>query len=290
MSPDLTRGEYLVGLAGVGLVRLHRTGDVSSKQAILAELRDALDHINQPPFDQDMLGEELELEAGYQRWASVYDCPGNPVTEYEQPAVWGLIDELAGEPILDAACGTGRHLAHLVEGGRAAMGVDLNEAMLDRARTKVPRAELRPGDLFALPVEDGSFAGAVCCLALEHVKDLTQAYRELRRAVRPGGWVVVSTTHPTIRSVLGWGAWFIDGMGRGEVPTYAQTVSDHLNSALRAGLTLVHVLEPAIDEAFLKRLPPEEAPIASAAALRGVPVVLVCHYQREDARPDQRHS
>jgi len=272
----------VVGMAGLGLLRLHRSGDTSTSPAIVDELRQVLPRIGEPPFDADVLGEQLDIVGGYERWATVYDAPGNPVVAHEQPVMWSWLEGLHGEPVLDAACGTGRHLAHLIEGGRSTIGVDMTPAMLAVAAAKAPRADLRAGDLLELPVEDASVAGVVCALALEHLEDLPGAYRELARVVRPRGWVLVSTTHPAIRSILGWGAWFIDAAGRGEVPTYPQTVADHLNAAVDAGLRLVECREPAIDREWAAALAPSDAPIGGAVAMRGVPVVLACRFQRPE--------
>jgi len=278
---DLTVGECLVGMIGLGLLRLHRRGDTSAKTAIISELRSTLDRMDEPPLNRDALGEPLGVASGYERWAAVYDQPGNPVIDHEQPAVWQLLDALPGQPVLDAACGTGRHLAHLAARGRTVIGVDLTPAMLARAKSKVPTADLRHGDLLALPLENNSVAGAVCALALEHVQDLSRAFSELARVVEPGGWVVVSTTHPAVRSILGWGAWFTDRVGRGEIPTHQQTMSDYLNAAHHAGLRLVVCSEPAIGE---HGQPPPTAGIATAgetSALDKFPVVLICQFERQ---------
>ena len=42
---------------------------------------------------------------------------------------------------------------------RDVVGVDLSEAMLARARAKLPGVDLRRGELTALPFDDGAFAG-----------------------------------------------------------------------------------------------------------------------------------
>jgi SAM-dependent methyltransferase len=102
--------------------------------------------------------------------AAVYDLPGNPVVAQEEPHVQALIG-LPGEPVLDAGCGTGRHLAWLGAHGRAVIGVDQSPEMLARARVKVPDADLRPGQLESLPADDQAVAGVVCALALEHVAE-----------------------------------------------------------------------------------------------------------------------
>src|SRR5438067_13347937 len=124
----------LVGTAGLGLLRLHRSGDTSAASTIRTELAAALGRIEEPPFDEDVLGESLDLHGGYTRWATVYDHPGNPVIDHEQPVVWALLDTLRGDPVLDAACGTGRHLHHLASTGRQVSGAATTAARLEVAR------------------------------------------------------------------------------------------------------------------------------------------------------------
>lgn len=284
MTRHLTRGELAAGIAGLALLRAHHNDDTRDAEAIKDELASTLAHINEPPLGQDLLGEPLDPGAGYARWASVYDQPGNWVIDCEEPVVWALLDRLEGEPVLDAACGTGRHLDQLAALGRKVIGVDLTTAMLEKARARVPVAQLKEGDLLALPVEDGAVAGVVSALALEHVSDLPQAYAELARVVRPGGWVVISTVHPTTRGMLGMEAYFVDAIGPGHVITHPQTLSDHLNAAAAAGLVLQSCHEPVIDTDTALRLAPS-APVGGAIGLRGVPIVLVCEFRKVEPSP-----
>ena len=55
-----------------------------------------------------------------------------------------------------------------------------------------PHADLH-GSIDAIPVEDASFDVVLCLQVLEHVPDPAAAVRELRRVVRPGGRVLLST-------------------------------------------------------------------------------------------------
>jgi SAM-dependent methyltransferase len=55
-----------------------------------------------------------------------------------------------------------------------------------------PHADLH-GSLESIPVEDASFELVLCLQVLEHVPDPGAAVRELRRVVRPGGSVLLST-------------------------------------------------------------------------------------------------
>lgn len=103
----------------------------------------------------------------------------------------------AGERILDMGCGPGFYAAELLEevgGEGSVVGVDTSAAMLGVAANRSKdraNADFRQGDATALPVEDGEFDAALAVQVLEYVEDATAGLRELRRALRPGGRVVV---------------------------------------------------------------------------------------------------
>jgi arsenite methyltransferase len=148
----------------------------------------------------------------------------------------------AGERILDVGCGPGFYVAELLDGvgpdGRV-VGVDPSEAMLAVA---AHRCEGRPNVAFhraaatALPVEDGGFDGAVCVQVLEYVEDVPRALTEMRRALRPGGRVVVwdvdwatvswhsSDADRTARVLRAWDAHL-------EHPSLPRTLSAQLRAA-----------------------------------------------------------
>jgi SAM-dependent methyltransferase len=65
--------------------------------------------------------------------------------------------------VLDAGCGTGRVAIELARRGYDTAGVDVDPALLDRARAKAPELEWSLGDLADLPADHvpGPFAAAV---------------------------------------------------------------------------------------------------------------------------------
>ena len=98
------------------------------------------------------------------------------------------------EAFLDAGCGDGRYLAALeAELPERIAGVDISERILETARARVPRAELRQANLESLPFADGEFDLVLSSQVIEHVVDAEAALRELARVLRSGGTLVLST-------------------------------------------------------------------------------------------------
>lgn len=100
----------------------------------------------------------------------------------------------AGGRVLDAACGGGWGTAVLAESAAGAVGVDFSPAAIADARRDYGEvANFQEGDLRRLPFDAGEFDCVVCFEAIAHVADPEQALDELRRVLRPGGRLLVST-------------------------------------------------------------------------------------------------
>ena len=99
----------------------------------------------------------------------------------------------AGARVLDAASGEGYGAAILAAGGAASVtGVDIDAHVVDAAREKYG-LEFHASDVVDMPFADDSFDVAVSFETIEHVPDAAKAVAELRRVLRPGGRLVVST-------------------------------------------------------------------------------------------------
>jgi len=102
---------------------------------------------------------------------------------------------VAGEHVLDAACGTGvvaRHAAPLVAPGGSVVGVDVNPGMLAVAARLAPGVTWQRADIAALPFADGAFDVVLCEQALMFFPDRTAALAELRRVLADGGRIALS--------------------------------------------------------------------------------------------------
>jgi ubiquinone/menaquinone biosynthesis C-methylase UbiE len=102
--------------------------------------------------------------------------------------------QLPCESFLDAGCGDGRYLRALdAELPERIAGVDISERILETAHTAIPRAELRQGNLEALPFDDAAFDLVLCTQVIEHVVDAVAGVGEILRVLQPGGRLVIST-------------------------------------------------------------------------------------------------
>ncbi len=93
---------------------------------------------------------------------------------------------------LDLGCGDGR-LSAMIEAGEVT-AADVSGVALDRARRRLTDAllvELTPGT--RLPFADGSFELVTCLEMIEHVVDLQSLVSEIRRVLRPGGKLALTT-------------------------------------------------------------------------------------------------
>ncbi|MXQ13303.1 class I SAM-dependent methyltransferase [Microvirga makkahensis] len=102
-----------------------------------------------------------------------------------------LRDVTAGR-VLETAAGTGiatRALAAALPPLVEIIATDLNQEMLDQARTKLqaPNVTWRQTDAQTLPFEDTSFDAVVCQFGVMFFPDKQKAYREALRVLKPGG-------------------------------------------------------------------------------------------------------
>ena len=119
------------------------------------------------------------------------------------PAIFGqwaapiadAADLAADARALDVACGTGvvtRELARRL-GPSNVRGLDCNAGMLAVARDVGPDILYEQGHAEALPYDAGSFDAITCAFGLMFFADRVAALRQMWRALRPGGRLVVAT-------------------------------------------------------------------------------------------------
>ncbi len=201
----------------------------------------------------------VPTQAGYDRWAEIYDSEDNALVLLEELHIHPLIGDVASLAVADIGCGTGRHAVQLAKAGAKVTAVDFSKEMLQRARNK-PGAEtitfLQHDLAQPFPLPTASFDRVLCCLVLDHIADLNNFFAELRRLCRPNGYIVISVMHPAM-SLRGVQARFTDPATGQKVllESAVHQTSDYLMAAKRAGLNFDHISEHCVDSALAARSP-----------------------------------
>lgn len=270
-----TFGNYVLGLAGLSLIRRWYHAEAVDHRRPLVELAGQLD-------DHDLLTfsfatPEMAARDGYTAWSDSYDGD-NPMIAAEEAIVTPRMAQIyePGAVALDAGCGTGRHAATLAEIGYQVIGTDLTPAMLDVARAKVPGADFREGTFEDLPVDDGSVDLVTSALAVCHATDLAVVFAEFARVLKPGGRVIVSDPHPTF-GLLGGQAFFQgEGFDLPFVRNHAHPLSDYVTAMISAGFTINSMVELPYDQTALVSNPTYRFfPDVVAGGLEGLPFVVI---------------
>ncbi|SHK30737.1 Methyltransferase domain-containing protein [Marinobacter antarcticus] len=95
-----------------------------------------------------------------------------------------------GKSHLDLACGTGPHIRHFLNFGYQSSGLDINQPMLDQAKSRCPEAQFSLGDMCNFEVDE-PLDLITCFLYSIHYSDgiekLKQCIASAHRALKSGG-------------------------------------------------------------------------------------------------------
>ena len=133
----------------------------------------------------------------------------------------------SGDRVLDIGSGAGTFTAWLARIGANPLGAEVAEAAVRRARAAHPELEFRLVPIDGpLPLEDNEFDVVWASEVIEHVADTGRWLSEVRRVLKPGGRLLVTTpSHGRLR------------MAVGGVRRFSQPLGDHLHLYTRASLT-----------------------------------------------------
>lgn len=116
---------------------------------------------------------------------------------YDAVIAAGALGGQADGRALDVGCGDGVLTFKLARAGWEAYGVDLSDIALQAARAELAqrraKAEFRRASCYDLPFPDDWFNLVVCSEVIEHVLEPDRLLTEMRRVVKKGGRIVVST-------------------------------------------------------------------------------------------------
>ncbi|MBC7300903.1 MULTISPECIES: class I SAM-dependent methyltransferase [Nocardia] len=133
---------------------------------------------------------------------------------YDRPAVLDLLGELTERVVLDAGCGPGLYVTDLLARGAHVIAIDASASMIDLARRHAAgQITLRQHDL-TQPLywlSNNTVDIVLLALVIHYIDDRIALLRELHRVLRPGGHLIVSTSHPTADWLTAEGSYFDTG-------------------------------------------------------------------------------
>ena len=189
------------GPAAPQLLPLHPDVTVADiyEHPVLADLAQTIQSIAGGGFLEYAEGGWLDLLAD-----SLYDERRKPAPERWSLTVAtardyvGFVDQAS---VLDVGTGTGRILQVLAGHVGFGLGIDLSHDMLAVARANLDQREarncqVRHGDMYQLPLPDGSFAAVTLHQVLHFADDPSAALAEAGRVLAPGGRLVVVDLAP----------------------------------------------------------------------------------------------
>jgi aconitate hydratase len=152
------------------------------------------------PLSREELFDKMVVET-YNREAKTFDHFGHGLSEKSDRRLADIVAPKAGDICLDVATGTGNSALSL--SGRVGpegkvYAIDLADAMLEYAERKararkVKNVEFKRMDAMHLDFEDDVFDVVTCGLALFYFPDIMGALQEMRRVLKPGGTLGIST-------------------------------------------------------------------------------------------------
>lgn len=156
---------------------------------------------------------ESALERRLRFYQDAADAGSLISADYNQTVLAEFYAEIEHEPIhriCDLGCGMGKNLPLLCRRFRGARFVafDLSSTAIRAVSSMGLGISVAQGNVTALAVRERHFDLIVCTEVLEHVNDLTKALAEIARAVRKGGFCIISS--PNYLNPVGLRKWYED--------------------------------------------------------------------------------
>jgi glycosyltransferase involved in cell wall biosynthesis/SAM-dependent methyltransferase len=131
----------------------------------------------------------------YTGFEAVFRGPESRVTDLQRVYL-GLLGNRA--PVLDFGCGRGEFLDLLAEGGVPARGVDIDAAMVERAREKGHEVEHADGIEYLAAQPDATFGVIFAAQVIEHLpyQQLLEFLTLAEKKLKPGGLLISETVNP----------------------------------------------------------------------------------------------
>jgi SAM-dependent methyltransferase len=119
--------------------------------------------------------------------------------EIQEPTFLPLYESVLSRPelgqaetLLDIGCGPGLAIQTFSKAIGRVAGIDASPPFVEIARRRAPNADLRVGEMEALPHANGSFDAVTGFNAFQYAARPVEALKEARRVTKPGGTIVIA--------------------------------------------------------------------------------------------------
>ncbi len=155
-----------------------------------------------------------------------------------------------GMDVLDVACGEGYGTALIAQVARSVTGLDYDAGAIDHATAAfaAPATGFVQGSATAMPFADASFDAVVSFETIEHFAEHDAFLSEIRRVLRPGGLLLISSPDRDVYSAPGMtpNPFHVRELTRREFTDLLQRNFSHVTSLLQRAM-IGSVLAPADD-------------------------------------------
>lgn len=103
----------------------------------------------------------------------------------------------SGETVLDLGCGGGgKFTAWAAEAGFEATGMDISKKAVAMAQREYPDGNFKTLNTDgSIPAEDQTFGAVWCSEVIEHILEVDVFLKEIRRVMKPGGILILTTPY-----------------------------------------------------------------------------------------------
>ena len=142
------------------------------------------------------------VDEGWGRRAVDFATLSEPANCREYVALHQQLGVGAGDRLLDVACGAGLAVELAAVRGATCAGIDASPRLIAVARDRLPDADLRVGDMHALPWDDATFDVVTSFRGIWGTTP--DAVAEARRVLEPGGRLGITVWGHIKRSPGAW--------------------------------------------------------------------------------------
>lgn len=215
----------------------------------------------------------------FDNWDSILSgYEGDPYRRFVMiPTILSLLPNVRGKSLLEIGCGNGILIPLLLKAGAiTVVGVDIEQKLLDIARSRLPRtiALYRKNVMEPFSLTEAPFDGAVSNFVLHEVENLQRPLQNIYGQLSQGAFFIMGVIHPAFllgkwiingdQAIQGYRSYFsgeeiVDGYHDGKqsinFATYAYPVSTYVNTAVQVGFRIEKMVEPETPQQVLDANP-----------------------------------